>query len=87
MDQSNYLKKYMDYSPTKRLLQQNQNQLIQERIAKFELLENITKLEDMFIHIYMKFLLLKLTVQNQNYLMQNMIGLLCFLEIVEGSNY
>ena len=51
MDQSNYLKKYMDYSATKRLLQQNQNQLIQEIIAKFELLENITKLEDMFIHI------------------------------------
>ena len=61
--------------------------LIQERMTKFELLENITKLEDMFIHIYIKFLFLKLTVQNQNYLMQNMIGLLRFLEIVEGSNY
>ena len=56
-------------------------------MTKFELLENITKLEDMFIHIYIKFLFLKLTVQNQNYLMQNMIGLLCFLEIVEENNY
>ena len=56
-------------------------------MTKFELLENITKLEDMFINIYMNLLLLKLTVQNQNYLMQNMIGLLRFLEIVEGSNY